>query len=55
MNVALALKRFPSFLQIPGFPAVDPYKILHGEEDLEVLKPLKEENTYVVSEKILDI
>eukprot|EP00347_Sterkiella_histriomuscorum_P018749 403344326 len=55
MNVALALKRFPSFLQIPDFPAVDPFKILHGEEDLEVIKPLQRDNSYIVSEKILDI
>ena len=55
MNVAIALQKFPSFLEIPHFPQVDPFKILHGEEDLEVVKPLQADNSYEVSEKIIDI
>ena len=41
-SVAMALQRFPSFLKLKGFPAVDPYKILHGAEELQILKPLEE-------------
>lgn len=48
MNVAIALKRFPCFLEIPGFPQVDPFKILHGEEDLEIIKPLQADVSYEV-------
>ncbi|CDW84050.1 like domain containing protein [Stylonychia lemnae] len=57
MSAALALHKFPSFLNLPGFPQHDPFKILHGEEDVEILKPIQIENgdQYKVVEKIMDM
>ena len=39
----------------PGLPAFDPMKLLHGEETLEVFKPLTPGSTFIVKQDILDM
>jgi hypothetical protein len=35
------VKKFGSFADTPGLPKIDLNKILHGEDKLEVFKPMK--------------
>ena len=38
---AWATKNFAKFASMPGLPKIDPNMMLHGEDKLEMFKPLK--------------
>ena len=40
---------------MPGLPDFNPMMLLHGEEDVQFIKPLAKDKTYVVQESIADI
>lgn len=53
--VVIAHKNFSSFLRTPGLPKINPIMILHGSEEVEIIKPIKADTKYKVIEKALDI
>jgi len=41
-------------MKIPGFVEFNPMMLLHGEENLEVFKPISPGSKYDVQEKVVD-
>ncbi|TNV76549.1 hypothetical protein FGO68_gene3846 [Halteria grandinella] len=48
MACALGLRTFGDFAKYPGFPKIDLDQVLHGEEEVEIIKPLKADGTVYV-------
>jgi hypothetical protein len=55
MSAALGLRDFGDFSRIPTFPDIDLNMVLHGEEEIEIIKPLKGDQTkYICEQRFLD-
>ena len=55
MNVIIAHRMSLEDLSIPGVPAFNPMMLLHGEESLEVFKPIEAETTLVAQDELIDL
>ena len=53
--VVIAHKDYIAFMSTPGLPSFNPIMVLHGSEEVEVVKPIEAGRKYRVSEKIIDI
>lgn len=53
---ALSVAHFDKFADFKGFPKIDMNKLLHGEEEITILKPVKGDGTkYRFEQKFIDI
>lgn len=55
MPVVLAHRNTTECLSVPGIPKFNPMMLLHGEETVEVFKPLEADATVIVQDKIVDL
>ena len=51
----MAHRNIPQFIGSPGFPRFNPMMILHGEEHLEIYKPIQLGVKYNVITTISDV
>ena len=55
MGAALGIQGFGGFANIEGMPKIDLTQVLHGEEEIQIIKPLLGDNSkYVVEARFLD-
>lgn len=55
MPVVIAHKNLGEVTTTPGLPAFNPMMLLHGEENLEIFKPILPGMKLTVEEQLLDL
>jgi len=55
MPVVLAHRNMEAAMSLPGVPQYNPMMLLHGEETVEVFKPLEADTTVVVQDTLVDL
>lgn len=55
MPVVMAHQDYSAFMNTPGLPDFNPIMILHGSEEVNVIKPLEPGRKYKVTERAKDI
>jgi hypothetical protein len=51
----MAHQDYTAFMSIPGMPEFSPIMILHGSEEVEIMKPIEAGRKYKVIEKLKDV
>lgn len=54
-NVVTVTQISEKSFKVPGLPDFNPMMLLHGEQDVQFVTPLKRDTVYVVQESIADI